>query len=1451
MADNMPHTDAPRPLPSTHPTRGPAIVGVGASAGGLDACIKLLAAVPPDSAFALVIVQHLDPTHYSLLVELLAKHTDMPVLQATDGMAIEPAHVYVIPPGMYLSVVGRALHLSKPGPPRGARLPFDFLLVSMAEAYGSEAACIVLSGTGLDGSIGVAAIRRQGGRVLAQTPEEAEYDGMPSSAIATGFVDLVLDAADMPRALLGPVTTAVPVEPEAVPADRAAPAFGPILELLRARLGHDFTLYKPSTIMRRIERRVAIARATDIHGYLDMLEQDPDELGRLSSDLLINVTGFFRDEKVFDLLEAQIIPDLVRDHKADAPLRIWVVGCSTGEETYSLAMLFRECLSAMKSDLKLQMFASDVDEQAVATARTGIYPVTIASAVSPARLERFFARENGTYRVLPELRAAVVFTVQDVLADPPFSRVDLITCRNLLIYLRPEAQARVISAFHFALRDGGVLLLGLSETIGEPTGRFEVISKADRIFRRVGRSRPGDFPFPNGSSLKVGTAAAQASPTRLASLAVLGQRMVLDTYAPASVLINARQECLYSLGPIEQFLQVSPGHTTLDLLTLARGNVRPRLRAALKQAIDDKARVTLGGVGMLRDGMPVSITIDIQPVAGAGEGPHEARWLVCFDESKVVKRSPGRLQPGEKPKQEDLEHALAAMRIELDDAHKALEASSEEHKAIEEEASSINEEFQSTNEELLTSKEELQSLNEELTALNNQLQETLERQRTSSNDLQNILFSTDVATLFLDTTLNIRFYTPATRSLFKIIPGDLGRPLADLHSLAADSALPADAEAVLKNAVPVEREIEAGGAWFTRRVLPYRGHDNKVEGVVITFTDITERKRTARALEEAKQRADLANAAKSRFLASASHDLRQPLQTLALLQALLAKRPEGEKLARLVERMDDTVEAMSGMLNTLLDINQLEAGGVRAQITTFRLDDLLGRLRDEFVFQAQAQGTALRMVRCGLFIDSDPRLLEQMIRNLLSNALKYTTGGKVLLGCRRHGARLAIEVWDTGVGIGADQLEAIFEEYRQIDNPARERHRGLGLGLSIVKRLGDLLGHAVRVSSRPGRGSVFAIDVSSAEPPGVADRGAVPLHPEAGEPERLGEACGEILVVEDDPSVRELLALYLREEGHRPTAVGDGHEALDLVARKAVRPDVILADYNLPGGMNGLELATVLRERIGRQVPCIILTGDTSGEVSRAIAAHGCSHLRKPIALAELKRGIAALLPAGDASPPVRSAPTQPIVFVIDDDDQFRQALRDLLEDAGRRVEDYASCEAFLSSYTPDRSSRLDHGCLLLDASLPGMSGLSLLHRLREAGDRLPAIMVTGRGDAYFAVEAMKAGAVDYLEKPISKAELLAGIDRALELSRGSEQASAWREAAAASIGALTERQRTVMGMVIAGHPSKNIAADLGISQRTVENHRAAIMEKTGSKSLADLARLAVAAGWSGEADAG
>jgi two-component system, chemotaxis family, CheB/CheR fusion protein len=706
------------------------------------------------------------------------------------------------------------------------------------------------------------------------------------------------------------------------------------------------------------------------------------------------------------------------------------------------------------------------------------------------------------------------------------------------------------------------------------------------------------------------------------------------------------------------------------------------------------------------------------------------------------------------------------------------------------------------------------------------------------------------ALIVLDAKLHVIFANRAFYRAFNVISEEtIGQHIADVGDHRLDVPALRDflglfqAEEVAIEDYEIEIELPALG----RRVLllsaeKIRGEPEATHEIVVTIDDVTERKRAETTLKSAKWHAERANLSKSRFIAAASHDLRQPLQTLSLVRGILAKKIKDKKdneALMLVARLNETADALSGMLDALLDINQLEAGSVRPERVDFPINDLLERLRIEFAYHAQAHGLLWHVVPCRLSIWSDPRLLEQMIRNLLSNAVKHTECGKILLGCRRRGDKLRIEVWDTGTGIPRNQLRAIFEEFHQLDNPVREHNRGFGLGLSIVQRLANLLGHSVDVQSRPGKGSVFAVEV----PLGGEQPATLPRRRRSRAVHNTGRHAA-ILVVEDDPSIREMLALLFTSEGHRTVAAADGKQALAL-ARTTIRPDIVVAGHSLPNGMTGLQVIAGVREALGHELPAVILTGDISTDTMREITRRGCVQRNKPIRAEELTHLIQSLLTEprqrtaqADPLPQAKSKGDvlRPIIFVVDDESSVREAMRGLLEEEGWAVEVYSSGEAFLEAYRAGRE-----GCLVVDARMPRMGGLELLERLKTEGSGPPAIVITGHGDIRLAVRAMKAGAMAFLEKPVQYDELVVNIERALELTRNSAALSSLREAAARRIAGLTSRERQVVEMVVAGNPNKQIAYVLGISQRTIETHRATAMKKIGARTLSELIHLTIA----------
>ena len=1224
------------------PAQDFAVIGIGAAAGGLEACRMLLAGLGDGRRMAAILVQPLHAGDASPMARL-ADHTSLSVQQAAHGQVIEPGVLYVGPPGAYLGVSGGALQLSRRPGPRGAQRPVDVLLQALAAAYGPRAGCIILCGAGPDGGLGARAVKDQGGLVIAQDPQEAQDEGMPGHAIASDAVDLVLKLAAMPAVLAefaGPVQDAGSVQ-DASPTPDAwrlrdgagQDALPGIIELLRASAAVDFKLYKPDMLRRRIERRMALPGAGDITDYLEQLRNDPQEVARLAKDLLINVTSFFRDPGVFDLLAKQIVPDLVRRALPDQPLRVWVAGCSTGEETYSLAMLFHEAIEATGRAVKLQIFASDVDADAVGQARIGFYPDSIEASVPPARLSRHFTKEEGGYRVARGLRASVVFSVQDVLADPPFSRVDLVSCRNLLIYLKREAQTRIISLFDFALAPGGILLLGSAETIGEPDGRFEVVSEAARLYRHVGRSAPGAL------SLALGTADGPRGPlgivpgggaARHGALAALCQRLVIEAYAPAVVLINRKRECLYSLGPTERYLRVPAGLPSHDLLALARPGVRTKLRAALYRAGQQKTALTVPGGRLEHAGRIQMFTITIQPVRDGGED----LLLVSFiDEAKPAPAGAPGPGPHDPSRLAALEVELETARSELQIAIGELETAGEDQRAVDEKTMSINEEYQSTNEELVTSKEELQSLNEELTALNSQLQETLKRQRTMSNDLQNVLYSTDVATLFLDRDLHIRFFTPATRALFSVIPGDIGRPLTDISSLAADAALADDARAVLRTQQQIARDVEAqSGVWFSRRILPYRTLDNNVEGVVITFTDITERKDAAKWAEAARQTMEGAALVTAHRIDGVGLDLRQSLQSLVLLQDLLANGAATETAKMLLARATLTVSGMASLVTRIMVSDQGDGGLPSPEVADLPIGRLLSAIRLELGDYAQAKGLTLRIVPCSLWVRADPRLLETLLRSLVACTLKFIAGARVLVGCRRRGSQLNLEVWAAPASLPASTLESMLAALEPAREPAGAR--GLRQGLALTGRLGEVLGHPVRVRAAALQTCVFTIGLPLAPRLPPPSRG-VPGRP-GGMASPARRQTGSVLVVAQDPDIRDLLGLALAAHGHSTAAALDGAAALAMIADGA-RPDLVLTDLDELDEAAGLERAAGLRERLHPATPMILLADERAAAALRTMAPEGLFGLVKPAGAADLDALIQRLL--ANARPRRRGRP--------------------------------------------------------------------------------------------------------------------------------------------------------------------------------------------------------------------
>ncbi len=828
------------------------IVGIGASAGGLEAVRSLFEPMPVDLGVGFVLVQHLDPTHDSVMAELIGKSTQMPVVRIEDGMRIEPNRLHVIPPNAALRIVDGVLRLQAPSARRGQRMPIDEFFVSLAEDRHTQAIGIVLSGTGSDGAAGVAMIKAHGGMLMAQQPASAGYDGMPLSAIATGHVDYVFPPAEMAEVLASYIRHLRNDGPDVWVSGQDRRVVDNILELIEARLGQDFQWYKRATLGRRIRRRMGLVHETKIPDYHRRLCSDDEELRALTKDLLISVTAFFRDPEAWNLLAKEVVPELLRRCPSEQPLRVWVPGCATGEEAYSIAMLLLESMEAAGREPNLIVFATDVDTDALRTARAGIYTANLMTGLDPERIARFFDREGAYFQVKKCLREHVVVASQNLIRDPPFSNIDLISCRHLLIYIEAKYQQRILSVFDFALREGGYLFLSTSESVGQRQDLFTPVSEKWRIYRRSGGVRTRALPIPMRTVRHQTLEQRSGANDRRRLARGYGptmQNALLRHFTPAAVLVDRHNRVLCFHGAVRDYLGPSAGDPTDDLLCLVAEELRGKVRAALRQAIEQGATASVRGARMRRGSAWQRVRIHVTPVDEDHE--HEASLLVVFEDEPLPAEQAGDGEHADLATLASLEEELRSTREELQTTIEQMDISSENLQASNEEAMSMNEELQSTNEELETSKEELQSLNEELVALNSELvalnselAEKLSELQEINDDLRNLLTSSDVATLFLDQRLNLRRCTPAARALFKLGPSDIGRAMPAVTHCIGDPDLLKDAARILVGAQVCVCEVQgADGQWYQRRMLPYTTDKAPVMGVVITFTEITDLKR--------------------------------------------------------------------------------------------------------------------------------------------------------------------------------------------------------------------------------------------------------------------------------------------------------------------------------------------------------------------------------------------------------------------------------------------------------------------------------------------------------------------------------------------------------------------------------------------------------------------------------
>ena len=929
------------------PKKDLVVVGLGGSAGSIPAFREFFRNVPHDSGMAYVVILHLSPEYESRLAEILQSSTAIAVHQVRESVKVEPNQVYVIPPNKSLALRGGMLHVSDISGHEERRAPVDIFFRTLADTLDSRAVCVIVSGTGADGSMGLRRVKEYNGLVLAQDPSEAEFGDMPRSSIATGLVDYVIPVADMPRKIAAYRAQLDSMPLQADDSGEEEQALIDVFTQLRLRTGHDFTNYKRATVLRRIQRRLAVREVGSLAAYAQLLRERIDEADALLRELLISVTNFFRDKHVWERLEEVVVPRLLQGKGAADHVRVWVPGCATGEEAYSMAMLLAEAAAHLPVVPDVQIFATDLDQEAIAKARNGFYTVAEMADVAPERVRRYFVKEQDGYRIGREIRELVLFAHHNLIKDPPFSHLDFISCRNLLMYLNRTAQRRAVEVLHFALGPGGYLLLGTAESVDGASQLFSVYDKESHIYqsRPVGRVVTVPPPAPLTASTDLRAVPEPRGETRASRFAPLDlHQRLLEEYAPPSLIVDGQHNIVHLTDRATRYLQFNAGEASLNVLQVVKPELRVDLRSALFQAAQKQTTVTARAIIVRSGERSETINIVVRPVWRDGDSAR-GYFLVIFEEARAsveLTASSEHLavEPGTRQLEDELTRVRSQMRLTIDQ----YEVQAEEARAANEELQAMNEELRSTAEELETSQEELQSVNEELQTVNQELKVKIDEITHTSDDIRNLMSSTEIGTIFVDRALRVKLFTPRIRDIFNLIPDDVGRPLLDISNRLAVDGLAADLDRVLDRLQTIEREVKTrDGRWHLMRLLPYRTAEDRIDGVVLTFLDVTERKRAEEALRRSSEELELRVAERTRELSEAK----------AMVQALVDASP----LAIIAVDAEERVMAWNASAERIL--------GIRAE-------DVLGQPLPETAAVAGARHALLRT----LLEDGTPRVAD-------------------------------------------------------------------------------------------------------------------------------------------------------------------------------------------------------------------------------------------------------------------------------------------------------------------------------------------------------------------------------------------------------------------------------------------------------------------------------------------
>ncbi|MBU5635298.1 PAS domain-containing protein [Geomonas sp. Red69] len=1225
------------------------VVGLGASAGGLAALEKFFDAMPPNSGMAFVVIQHLSPDFKSLMDDLLARHTKMSIHRVTNGITLRSNSIYLIPSKTHMTVAKGKLYLTELLPAQHSELPIDVFLRSLAEDSGPQAIAVILSGTGTDGSRGVRDIHDAGGLVLVQTVDSAQFDGMPRSAIATGFCDLMLDPDEMPAAIVRYARTPAAERRQALYGyladDQYNGEYQQIFALLRSQYNIDFSKYKPPTITRRIQRRMEFCHVGESTAYAALLARDPEELDALYRDLLIGVTEFFRDPKAFKVLEDIVIPEILRDRKDHDEVRIWSAGCATGEEAYTLAILCTQKAQELGFTGKITIFATDAHRKSIEFASHGKYEAQRLRNMSKERLLHFCHQEGTHYHMSPALRKMIVFATHNLISDPPFTRMDLICCRNLLIYLDQPTQDKVLALFSFALRSKGFLFLGSSEGLGKRAADFETLDSPSKMFRKT-----RDLKFASDIDIK-NVPARSVLPalqrTERPSVSMDRQLLydydlLLGQYMPSGVLVNEKRQILHHFGDASSLLKLPTGRYENDILTLVDDALKIPLSTAFHRAEKANTDISMKQI-VVRDGEKQRrFDLLVRPIQD--RKAHLTHFFISFTPSKAHPRA---AQEGDQPPptaelaSEHVKQRMIELEGELQAVKESLSTTIEELQTSNEELQATNEELLASNEELQSTNEELHSVNEELYTVNSEFELKNKELLQLNRDHDNLLSSIEVGLVFLDHNLRIRRYNSSLERIFKLLPQDIGRPIDHIaYHLTHRQSMLEDAKTVLRTGEHIEKEDCSGdGQWFLNRIFPFRTESGSVDGVVLTFTDITDLKRAEqkanlsnRELERkvdertqelrlAKEAADKANVAKSLFLANMSHEIRTPINGILGVVQLLEMTSLSAEQRDFLKTMQQATGNLLAIIDDILDFSKIEAGKIGIIKERFLLGEVMDETLRVHTPRLLAKGlkldcTPLDALQLGLI--GDPLRLKQVLSNLLSNAIKFTDQGVISLQVETSPAgpgqlRLHFIIADTGIGLDPSMAQHLFEPFTQADDSITRKFGGTGLGLAICKQLVELMGGTIWLASKPERGAVFHFTVVCQVAESASSGAAEQKGRDAASPHR--DNALKILLAEDDAVSRELLTQMLKRSGHRTTVVANGRQALSRVAEEEF--DVILMDISMPD-IDGLSATQAIRQlpqdNPNREVPVFALTAHVMGEAQERFLAGGVTQvITKPV----------------------------------------------------------------------------------------------------------------------------------------------------------------------------------------------------------------------------------------------